>query len=163
MAIWSQHQNMLIDSLPLCDFAFPQLVRPLESQDAWRYAEDIVGDLDLDLRLFAAVTGIEMTREEATTVAERAFTLERAMLARAGRGRKMEETLASHFELPCPDDGTFVDETGFSRLLDEYYSARGWDLEFGWPQADKLRQLGLDEIVPELDECRQGPRSKHDN
>jgi len=163
VAIWSQHQNMLIDSLPLCDFAFPQLVRPLESQDAWRYAEDIVGDLDLDLRLFAAVTGIEMTREEATTVAERAFTLERAMLARAGRGRKMEETLASHFELPCPDDGTFVDETGFSRLLDEYYSARGWDLEFGWPQADKLRQLGLDEIVPELDECRQGPRSKHDN
>jgi len=77
------------------------------------------------------------------------------MLARAGRGRAMEESLASHYELPCPDDGTSVDEMGFSRLLDEYYTARGWDLEFGWPEADRLRMLGLEEAIPEMEALRQ--------
>ena len=48
--------TMLIDSLPLCDFAFPQLVRPMENRETWCNAEDISGDLDLDLRLFAAVS-----------------------------------------------------------------------------------------------------------
>ncbi len=154
VAIWSQHQHMLIDSLTLCDFAFPQLMRPMETVEEWRNTDDIIGDLDIDLRLFAAVTGVQMTREEMTRVAERAFTLERAMLARAGRGRAMEESLAPHFELPCRADGTLIDREGFSGLLDEYYSARGWDLEFGWPQADQLRELGLEEVIPELERLR---------
>jgi aldehyde:ferredoxin oxidoreductase len=155
VAIWSQDQHMLIDSLPLCDFAFPQLVRPMENREVWQNTEDIMGDLDLDLRLFAAVTGVELTRQEITQVARRAFTLERAMLARAGRGRKMEEALAPHFKLPCRADGTLIDQAGFSGLLDEYYTARGWDLEFGWPQADVLRGLGLEEAIPTLDEYRR--------
>ena len=154
VAIWSQHQNMLIDSLPLCDFAFPQLVRSMDSFQEWQNAEDITGDLDLDRRLLAAVTGVELTREEIDRVAERAFTLERALLARAGRGRKLEATLASHFELPCRTDGAFVDEAGFSRLLDEYYAARGWDQDYGWPQADQLTSLGLAQVIPEILECQ---------
>ena len=67
----------------------------------------------------------------------------------------MEEGLAAHFKLPCRADGTLVGETGFSRLLDEYYAARGWDLEFGWPLADRLKALGLDEIAPELEDLRE--------
>ena len=154
VAIWSQHQHVLIDSLPLCDFAFPQVLRPLANRQELEQAEEVVGDLDLDLRLFAAVTGVAATRQEMTRAAERAFTLERAMLARAGRTRQMEEGLASHFKLPCRADGTSIDEAGFSRLLDEYYTARGWDLEYGWPQAEGLKRLGLDEVIPELDEYR---------
>jgi aldehyde:ferredoxin oxidoreductase len=155
VAIWTQHQHILIDSLPLCDFAFPQLVRPMESREEWVNAEDILGDLDLERRLLAAVTGVEMTREQLDTVAERAFTLERLMLARAGRGRPMEELLASHFELPCPQDGTSIDYAGFSDLLDEYYAARGWDIELGWPRADQLRALGLEDAIPEIAEARR--------
>jgi aldehyde:ferredoxin oxidoreductase len=154
VAIWSQNQHMLIDSLPLCDFAFPQLVRPMSSLEEWRNAEDISGDLDLDLRLFAAVTGVEMSREAMTKVAERAFTLERAMLARAGRGRKLEEGMAPHFKLPCRADGTLIDKAGFSRLLNEYYSTRGWDLESGWPQPAQLRELGLADVIDELERLR---------
>jgi len=155
VAIWSQHQHMLIDSLPLCDFAFPQLVRPMDNLETWRNTQDIVGDLDLDLRLFAAVTGVEKTHQELEKTAERAFTLERAMLARAGRDRKMEEiVLAPHFKLPCRADGTLIDEEGFSGLLDEYYSARGWDLELGWPQPQQLRELGLEDVIPEIEAYR---------
>jgi aldehyde:ferredoxin oxidoreductase len=155
VAIWCQHQHMLIDSLPLCDFAFPQLTRPIENREAWQQMEDVGGDLDLGRRLLAAVSGAELSQAELACTAERAFTLERAMLARAGRGRPMEEKLAPHFKLPCRADGTLIDEAGFSRLLDEYYTARGWDLELGWPQAEQLQALGLSEIAPELDACRR--------
>lgn len=76
------------------------------------------------------------------------------MLARAGRLRKMEETLAPHFQLPCRVDGTLVDSEGFSRLLDEYYTARGWDLERGWPQSGQLNELGLEDAAFELEKLR---------
>lgn len=150
IAIWSQHQNMIIDSLPLCDFAFPQLVRPIESREMWKKLNDILGDLSLDLRFFTAVTGETIDREQLNRIAERAFTLERMMLARAGRSRKMEEQLASHFQLPCRADGTTINREGFLKLMDEYYSSRGWDLELGWPEKDLLQSLGLGDAVAEL-------------
>jgi aldehyde:ferredoxin oxidoreductase len=163
VAIWSQNQHILLDSLPLCDFAFPQLVRSMESREEWQNAEDITGDLNIDLRLFAAVTGVEFNRSEMDRVGERAFTLERVMLARAGRSRKMEEkTLAPHFKLPCRADGTLIDKIGFSRLLDEYYTARGWDLEFGWPKANLLSSLGLEKVIPELDRRRHNLRNDNE-
>ncbi|MFO7916478.1 MAG: aldehyde ferredoxin oxidoreductase C-terminal domain-containing protein, partial [Anaerolineae bacterium] len=108
-----------------------------------------------DRRLLAAVTGVEKTGEELERMAERAFTLERLMLARAGRGRRMEEALAPHFALPCRSDGTWIDAAGFSQLLDEYYAARGWDPAYGWPTPEKLRELGLEEAIPELEENKR--------
>ena len=160
VAIWSQNQHMLIDSLPLCDFAFPQLVRPMDDPDEWRTTQEFVGDLDADLRLLNAVTGCAFTRDDLDRIAERAAALERALLAREGRGRKMEqETLAPHFQLPCRADGTLIEEMGFSRLLDEYYAARGWDLEWGWPTPELLHRLGLEEVNAELRALRQATGS----
>lgn len=161
VAIWSQNQHMLIDSLPLCDFAFPQVVRPFKNREDWLSSEDISGDLDLDRRFLTAVTGIEMSHVDLNRIAERAFTLERLMLARAGRSRKMEEGLAPHFKLPCRQDGTLIDEAGFSRLLDEYYTARGWDLELGWPTTNLLKSLELENVVAELDELRLEKRKEY--
>ena len=151
VAIWSQNMHMLIDSLPLCDFAFPQVVRPFKDRQDWQNSEDITGDLEIDRRLLKAVTGIDYSREELTHISERAFFLERALLARAGRSRELEETLAPHFQLPCRADGTLIDEDGFSRLLDEYYTARGWDLERGWPQSGQLKEMGLEDVALELE------------
>jgi len=155
VAIWSQNQHILIDSLPLCDFAFPQLVRSMEDRAEWERSEDISGDLDLDLRLYRAVTGRDCSHEEMVRAAERAFTLERLMLARAGRSRVMEEALAPHFRLPCRADGTLIDAQGFFRLLDEYYTARGWDLEYGWPTPSTLSKLGLADAIPEIERLKK--------
>jgi aldehyde:ferredoxin oxidoreductase len=151
VAIWCQNMHMLIDSLPLCDFAFPQVIRPFRDRQDWLESQDISGDLDLDLRLLRAVTGVDYNRLELTLFSERAVTLERLMLARFGRSRLMEEQLAPHFQLPCRADGTLIDPQGFSRLLDEYYSARGWDLKTGWPQPEQLIGLGLEEAVEEIE------------
>jgi hypothetical protein len=154
VAIWSQDQHMLIDSLTMCDFAFPQLMRPIETREEWEGAEDITGDLDIDLRLLNAITGRNYTRQQLTRISARAFTLERLMLARSGRSRCLEETLAPHFQLPCRADGTLVDPAGFARLMDEYFTTRGWDLELGWPTPETLAGLGLDGAVPELERLR---------
>ena len=159
VAIWSQDQHMLINSLTMCDFAFPQIMRPIETREEWEQSKDITGDLDIDLRLLNAVTDRAYTRQDLTRIAVRAFTLERLMLARAGRSRVMEEKLAPHFQLPCRADGTLVDAAGFSKLLDEYYTARGWDLELGWPQPKLLKELGLDNVLPELDRLRSSVAS----
>ena len=112
--------------------------------------------LDIDRRLLEAVTGEVLGRAELDRIAERAFTLERLMLARAGRWRKMEETLSSHFRLPCRADGTWMDREDFLKLMDEYYDARGWDRTAGWPKAELLRSIDLSEAVPEMNALRAG-------
>jgi aldehyde:ferredoxin oxidoreductase len=160
VAIWSQHQHMLVDSLPLCDFAFPQVVRSMRSRQEWQATEDIAGDLDIGRRLLNAVTGERFTQQDLDRTAERGFTLERALLARGGRYRAMEEALAPHFQLPCRADGTCIDAAGFSKLLDEYYVARGWDLDLGWPTPETLQTLGLDKVIPELGQLRALHASK---
>jgi aldehyde:ferredoxin oxidoreductase len=35
-------------------------------------------------------------------------------------------------------------------MLDEYYRLRGWDVSTGWPTKEKLRELGLEEIIEQL-------------
>jgi len=155
VTVWSQNQHMIIDCMPLCDFGFPQLMRPIRDREDWQTTDDITGDLEAGPRLFAAVTGVDMPLSEMERMAERAFTVERAILARSGRGRALEETLAPHFALPCKTDGTSVDRAGFLRLMDEYYAARGWDPDFGWPTAEKLEELGLADLVPAIEEARQ--------
>ncbi len=157
LAIWSQNQHLLVDMLPMCDFAFPQLMRRLQSAEEWASTDDVVGDVGLGLRLLRAVTGEEWSAEELARAAERTLNLERVMLARAGRGRPMEQALAPHFKLPCRADGTSIDEAGFARLLDEYYGARGWDLERGWPTEARLRELGLADAAEELAILRTDP------
>ncbi|MCJ7736483.1 MAG: aldehyde ferredoxin oxidoreductase C-terminal domain-containing protein, partial [Anaerolineae bacterium] len=79
---------------------------------------------------------------------------ERLMLAQSGRGRSLEMGMASHFNLPCRADGTRIDKEGFAELVDEYYAARDWDLEHGWPTPHLLSRLGLESVVPDAEEYR---------
>jgi len=161
VAVWMQNQHILIDSLPLCDFAFPQLAAPIADNVAWRAIENPVGDLDFDRRVLLAVTGLDYTRADLTRIAERAFALERSLLARAGRSRPMEEGLAPHFKLPCRADGTSIDAAGYSRLLDEYFSERGFDLVLGWPQPETLSGLDLAALIPEVEKLRTAAQEVH--
>jgi aldehyde:ferredoxin oxidoreductase len=39
-------------------------------------------------------------------------------------------------------------------LIDEYYQARGWD-ENGIPASDKLKELGLEGIIKDIEEIRK--------
>ncbi len=39
-------------------------------------------------------------------------------------------------------------------MLNQYYRARGWD-EDGIPTFDKLKQLGLEDIISDMEEIRK--------
>jgi aldehyde:ferredoxin oxidoreductase len=103
--------------------------------------------------LLQAATGWEITGEEVRQIGERIVNVERVLIAREGITRAddvlprrfLEEPLA---EGSGPSAGSVLE---LEPMLDEYYSARGWDVETGLPTRAKLAELGLsdDEGLPE--------------
>ena len=148
IAIWIQHRHIILDSLPLCDFVFPRIMKPITTDEEWNETEDLYGDINLEAELLTTCTGIKFTTKELEKIGERIFNLERIILAiKFGRDRKIDESIATHFELPCKTDKSRISREEFKKLLDRYYSLRGWDLKTGIPSEDKIRDLNLEEIV----------------
>jgi len=150
VAIWCQNRHVLIDSLPLCDFVFPSIIRPFDDENSWRNAIDVAGDLDIEAELLSTCTGLEIESSELDVMAERIFNLERVLLARFGRDRSVDEKVAKHFELPCESDGTRVDKETFRKMMDEYYAIRGWDRISGMPSRSLLVKLGLEDVADSI-------------
>jgi aldehyde:ferredoxin oxidoreductase len=44
----------------------------------------------------------------------------------------------------------FISKAELTQLLDEYYTARGWNVETGAPTKEKLSELGLDYTAEQL-------------
>lgn len=96
--------------------------------------------------LLGAATGWSITGEDVRRIGERIVNLERVLIAREGITRR-DDTLPRRFlEEPLPEgsgnsSGSVVE---LKPMLDEYYTARGWDLETGLPTREKLHELGLE-------------------
>jgi len=96
--------------------------------------------------LLEAATGWDLTGEEVRRVGERIVNLERLFIAREGITRR-DDTLPRRFlqeplpEGSGPSTGSVLE---LEPMLDEYYRARGWDVQTGLPTRDKLEELGLD-------------------
>ena len=83
---------------------------------------------------------------------EKAFNL-RLSLGREGdlpSGRLEEEAVSDG---PRSGDRIHLDE--YNKMLDAYYTMRGWDKETGRPTRLKLKALGLEYIADELAKCGQ--------
>jgi aldehyde:ferredoxin oxidoreductase len=97
--------------------------------------------------LLQAATGWDITGEEVRRIGERIVNLERLFIAREGITRE-DDTLPRRFlEEPLPEGsgpstGSVLE---LEPMLDEYYRARGWDVETGLPTQEKLEELGLGE------------------
>jgi len=95
--------------------------------------------------LLRAAIGWNITGEEVRQIGERIVNLERLFIAREGITRK-DDTLPRRFvEHPMsegsgPSAGSVLE---LEPMLDEYYRARGWDVETGLPKKEKLEELGL--------------------
>jgi aldehyde:ferredoxin oxidoreductase len=102
-------------------------------------------DWDETAELLQATTGWELTGAEVQTIGERIVNLERLFIAREGITRR-DDTLPKRFlEEPLPEGsgpstGSVLE---LGPMLDEYYRARGWDVETGLPTDEKLEKLGL--------------------
>lgn len=161
-----QDRACVQESLVLCDVHWPMVIT---AEDA---PEGHVGDPSTESRIYSAITGRETSEEELYLAGERIFNLQRSVLLVHGwQGRKDDSILDYYFNeplrkrdvffspegiMPGPGGnlisriGAVVERDGFNRMLDDYYALRGWDIDTGFPAAGSLRDLGLDEVLPDL-------------
>jgi len=94
-------------------------------------------------------TGWDVSADELMAAGERLFNLKRAYNLRCGiRGK--DDRLPDRLEhLDRKTGGAAGSLPDMARLLPEYYALRGWDAR-GFPTAETLRRLGLDDIVADL-------------
>jgi len=120
----------LIDSLIICKNAKGTLYKELADM----------------AKLYNIVTGVEMTPEELSIAGERIITLAKLINVREGLGRKDDTLPWKVMNQPIPDDGpvkgAVVTQDELDLLLDDYYQARGWNVE-GIPTKAKLQELGM--------------------
>ena len=102
-------------------------------------------DWDETAELLTAASGEPWSGESVRLAGERIVNIERMINARFGLDRR-HDTLPKRFTeepaLPAssPSAGSVVE---LESMLDEYYAARGWDIETGLPTNKKLRELGI--------------------
>ena len=113
---------------------------------------DYLGDWELPAKEFVAVTGIDMTMEDMIEAGEVMFNLERCIHVREGRRREHDIPLDFLFD-PQTAGGalSWTSKEEYNSVLDEYYTARGWDPNTAIPRRSTLERLGLKNIADELE------------
>jgi aldehyde:ferredoxin oxidoreductase len=103
--------------------------------------------------MLTSVTGIPElgSAEHLFNVGERIYNLERAFNIREGFSRKDDafplRITTEPLKNAGPSEGQVLRKP--DALLDEYYRVRGWN-ENGVPARDKLKELGLEEIIGDI-------------
>lgn len=150
VVIFYQHLFKILDSINLCKF-------PYGHAPFWHDTEESVRKLPIYLaKLFSAVTGLEVTKDELFTAAERIHNVERLFVIREGMTREddmppervfMEKVEGDHAVGPVPLPE--VDKEKFGKILDAYYQERGWTRS-GIPTQEKLEKLGIRQIAGQI-------------
>jgi aldehyde:ferredoxin oxidoreductase len=154
----------------LCDWMYPILDIP--------NSEDHIGDPAIESKIVSAVLGEETDEPSLNMVGERVLNLQRAILAREGRRGRLDDTLPDEWHTspleshvadpdclapgkngePVSRLGSVVDKDQFERMKDEYYRLRGWDVATGLQMETTLEELGLGDIVDDLNHRGEGGR-----
>ncbi len=103
--------------------------------------------------LLSSITGFDWTEEEYVKAGERIYNLERTFNYREGFRREDDTIPDRFFEEPLtigPKKGAVLNRDEFLKAMDDYYSNRGWDLKTTKPSIEKLKSLGLEFVVKEL-------------
>jgi aldehyde:ferredoxin oxidoreductase len=134
---WFTISRAVVEALPSCVF----LVR------------DTLG---LDLRpwwkLFEAATGIELDYQEFVKAGERLMNMDRLFNVREGFSRKDDRVPYRMANEDVPHFGyKRIDQVTLDGMLDEYYTANGWDLASSVPTRPKLEELGLTDTIADLE------------
>ncbi len=157
-----QDREYAKECLILCDYAWPFT--------HIKHSLDHIGDPTIESEILSAVIGKEVDEGELYEIGERAFNLQRAILAREGhRGREADSlpefsyTIPLQFQTHNPEcllpgegsnvisrKGAVVEREEFEKMKDEYYLLRGWDVLNGLQTMTKLQQLGLQDVADEL-------------
>lgn len=106
--------------------------------------QDIVG-------LVNAACGYELDLPDLMKIGERGWNLKRAINFRLGLDPACER-LPKMFRQPYEDGQGELESfiVPFDEMREAYYRAREWDLQSGKPLPNKLRQLDLEWLLPDL-------------
>ncbi|NWF92402.1 MAG: aldehyde ferredoxin oxidoreductase family protein [Syntrophaceae bacterium] len=122
-------ENCVLHSLLVCDM--PAKFIPLSLSDYSEYLE--------------AASGVSIPKEDFHKIAERIETLIRMFNNREGLSRK-DDTLPyrtlNEPLLDGPAKGQCIGEENLNKMIDEYYTLRGWDAS-GLPTEETLKRHGL--------------------
>ncbi len=105
----------------------------------------------LQLECLNAVTGWEMTLDDAFTVGRRVVNQLRVFNFRHGMRKEDERPSRKYGSVPIdgPAKGKDIMEK-WGLMLEVYYDGMGWDRETGKPLPQTLRDLGLEDLVADL-------------
>jgi aldehyde:ferredoxin oxidoreductase len=125
-----EDMHILADSLGVCSIPFMPV------------------GLELWTKAYTASTGRETSPKALMNAAERIRTLERLFNIREGLTRRDDTITERMFNEPLkegPWKGEALDKGMFQKMIDEYYTLRGWDSD-GKPKPETLKRLGLEDI-----------------
>ena len=136
-----QERSILKDSYIVCDIPFPFIFNP--------NTKDHVGDTTIESRLYAAVTGLDMSEQESYAKGDMLSSLERAIACRDGRTRQDDVLYEKYYHNLDAADRKYNRED-LENAKSEFYQLKGWDVANGVPSKKKLKSIGLKEIADGL-------------
>uniref|UniRef100_A0A7C2P128 ABC transporter ATP-binding protein n=1 Tax=candidate division WOR-3 bacterium TaxID=2052148 RepID=A0A7C2P128_UNCW3 len=102
--------------------------------------------LEIIAELLTSLTGLSFTAEEVQKVGERVNNLARVFNVAEGFTRKDDvfpERLMTEPIKEGASKGQLISYEDLNKMLDEYYTVRGWDIQTGIPTEHKLKELQL--------------------
>ncbi len=105
------------------------------------------------VELVATSTGWDFDVKDFRKTGERVYNLVRAFNIREGITRADDNLPARFTEEPLPEGpakGMVISQDKLDLFLDTYYDLRGWDKETGKPTREKLTELGLEDLIPDV-------------
>jgi aldehyde:ferredoxin oxidoreductase len=140
LTIWNQDiRTVTLDCAPMCGFLLDMAVPDTACQNM--------------ASLMEAVTGLAFTPEEIQKVGERVNNLAKAINVREGFTRAddtLPERLMNEPLKAGSSKGQVISREDLDKMLDEYYSLRGWDVKTGMPTREKLTDLRLAYVADAL-------------
>lgn len=103
--------------------------------------------------LVAFATGWDFTIEEYIACGERNYNLARAFCIREGIDRQMDILPERLMQDPLPSgpaENMLIERDILEEMKDAYYQFRGWDSSNGFPKPEKLVELGLEDLIPDI-------------
>ena len=100
--------------------------------------------------IIKAITGWEFGVEEFRKTGERIYNLERAFNVREGLTRTDDTLPKRLLEEPLPEGPAKGHINDLDSLLGPYYEFRDWDITTGRPSKEKLRELGLEDVISKI-------------
>jgi aldehyde:ferredoxin oxidoreductase len=142
----------LHNSMTLCNYTLPVWCSPLKSRN-YR------GDVEMEAKLYSAITGDKVSREELEDTGLRILTLFRALTARYmnEKDQRNKHDLANNWVFDYPPDKTpftpghdRMDRDDMELAKDMLYGQLGWDKATGMPTRATLERLDLKYIADDL-------------